>query len=101
MPDNALSALVPQQERVIEFYGDPIPVASGPEGELYVPVRPICEFLGLDFSAQRQRIQRHPSLARGVIPVLMQGADNRRREMLALPLRLLPGWLFGVEVSRV
>lgn len=30
----------------------------------------------------------------------MHGADGRRREMFCLPLDLLPGWLFGITVSK-
>ena len=46
MTDNA--SLTPRTERVIDFYGDPIVVTVMPDDEVYVPVRPITDFLGLD-----------------------------------------------------
>jgi len=54
-------ALVPVDEQSVEFYGDAIigvlvEVAS--ERRIYVPVRPICENLGLAWGSQRNRIYR-------------------------------------------
>ncbi len=43
-------ALVPVQEQIVDFYGDKIPVAQTPEGDLYVPLRPLTDFLGLAFT---------------------------------------------------
>jgi hypothetical protein len=33
--------------------------------------------------------------------MMMRGADGKTREMLCLPLDLLPGWLFGVTTSKI
>ncbi|GAC1559931.1 MAG: hypothetical protein NVS2B7_34410 [Herpetosiphon sp.] len=88
-------------ERTIDFYGDPIIVAVMPDDEVYVPIRPIVEFLGLDWSGQYQRIQRDTVLARRAEPVVVTTADGRQRETVCLPLDLLPGWLFGISPSRV
>lgn len=98
--DGAATALVPRRQQTVDFYGDGIPVAEGPDGNLYVAVRPITDFLGLDFSAQRRRIQRDEVLTERARPVLMTAVDGRRRELLCIPLDLLPGWLFGVTTAR-
>ncbi len=90
------TALVPQRERTVAFYGDDIPVAQTQDGTLYVALRPITDFLGLYFSAQRRRVLRDDVLAERMRSVLMTAADGRQREQLCLPLDLLPGWLFGV-----
>lgn len=90
------TALVPQRERTVDFYGDDIPVAQAEDGTLFVALRPITDFLGLQFSAQRRRVLRDDVLAERLRPVLMMAADGRQREQLCLPLDLLPGWLFGV-----
>lgn len=99
MADHDVS--VPQAQRIIDFYGDPITVAVMPDDEVYVPVRPIAEFLGLDWSSQLQRIRRDDVLARRATTVIVATSDESRREMVCLPLDLLPGWLFGISASRV
>lgn len=93
--------LVPQAEKVVDFYGDAIPVAQAPDGELYVPLRPLTTFLGLSFGSQRNRIVRDRVLAAKVRTVVMTGADGKRYDMLALPIDLVPGWLFGITTARV
>jgi len=57
------AALVPRREQAVDFYGDAIPVAQTPDGGLYVALRPITDFLGLDFSAQRRRVLRDEVIA--------------------------------------
>lgn len=94
------AAVIPTQERTVDFYGDDIPVAQAEDGTLYVALRPITDFLGLYFSAQRRRTLRDEVLAARLRPVLMTAADGRQREQLCLPLDLLPGWLFGVTPSQ-
>jgi hypothetical protein len=97
----APAALVPTRQQIVDFYGDPIPVAQAADGGLYVPLRPLTDFLGVDFSGQRQRVLRDEVLAPRLRPVVLAGADGRQRELLCLPLSLLPGWLFSIQPSRV
>lgn len=84
----------------MDFYGDEVPVAQVADGTLYVPLRPITDFLGLAFSAQRRRVLRDEILAERLQTVLMTAADGRQREQICLPLDLLPGWLFGVSPNQ-
>jgi hypothetical protein len=100
------TALIPVKERSVEFYGDTINavlVETGGQEQVYVPLRPICDYLGLSWAGQRDRIMRDPVLSeasRGV-RVTRTPAEGGSQEMIALPLEYLPGWLFGVSVSRV
>lgn len=100
----ALVPLVPQAERTVDFYGDQISVAlvgEGAESEVYVPLRTITEFLGLGWGSQFNRLQRDEVLKARVRMITVHGADGRPRDMVSLPLDLLPGWLFGITTSRV
>lgn len=99
-PTEPPAAIVPAREQVVDFYGDPIPVAQAADGELYVPLRPLTDFLGLLFSSQRLRVLRDDVLAARVRMIVLTRSDGRRREFLCIPLDLLPGWLFGVQPSR-
>jgi len=97
MDEPETRAVRPARERTVDFYGDPILVAQSENGTLYVALRPLTDFLGLDFSSQRHRVLRDEVLAERITAVLMTAADGRQREQLCLPLDLLPGWLFGVS----
>jgi hypothetical protein len=95
------NALLPSAERTVNFYGDQISVALVGAEEAYVPLRTISEFLGLAWGSQRNRLLRDEVLSERAHTVKMRGADGRQRDMLCLPLDLLPGWLFGINSSRV
>ena len=67
-------ALVPVEQKVGEFYGDELSaVRVEIEGKsaVYVPVRPICDYMGVDWSSQRQRINRDPVLSAEMIPCVV------------------------------
>src|SRR3712207_3198976 len=100
MPDENATSLVPQLQKVVHFYDDPITVALVAD-DIYVPLRPIVEALGLSWGSQRNRVQRDEVLASQVRQVTMAGADGRQRDLVCIPLDTLPGWLFGITTSRV
>lgn len=105
------NTLVPVAERSVDFYGDQITALLVKEGErqqIYVPLRPLCDYLGVDWSAQRKRISRDPVLAEVMMSVVVTTTDNdpdsrrpRTSPMLCLPLDYLNGWLFGISALRV
>jgi hypothetical protein len=100
-------ALVPTEIREVDFYGDIVTgalVQLDGGSEVYVPLREICDFLGLNWSGQRQRTMRDEVLSgalRGVVITHTPGVGGGTQEMLCLPLKLLPGWLFGVSTDRI
>lgn len=99
MTDKAQTALIPTTTREITFYGDVLLIAL--VGNIpYVAIRPITEFLGLEWGSQYNRIKRDDILNEEARLVVMTGADNKHREMFSLPLEFLPGWLFGISASR-
>ena len=98
--DRSGAALVPQEVREIIFYGDPLLVALV-DGVPYVAVRPIVDVLGIEWAPQYQRLQRDEILDEERRLVVMIGADGRRREMVAIPLEFLPGWLFTIAGARL
>jgi hypothetical protein len=105
------SSLIPSIQKEVVFYEDVITavlvVDSEGRQEIYVPIRPVCDYLGIDWSAQYRRIRREAILAesvQGVAITTTPSADGRgggRQEMFCLPLKFLPGWLFGISASRV
>jgi len=92
--------LIPQEVREINFYGDTLLIALV-DGVPYVALHPITDFLGIDWTAQYRRLLRDDILNEEKRMVIMMSADGKRREMVSLPLELLPGWLFGITGSRL
>jgi hypothetical protein len=101
------TALIPEEVRIVEFYGDEITSALihiDGEARIYVPLRPLCDFLGLSWTGQRERTMRDEVLSdviRGVRVTRTPGPGGGTQEMLCLPLEFLPGWLFGVSTQRI
>jgi len=87
--------------REVRFYGDTIIAVVLEDDSVCVPIRPITNALGLSFSGQRQRILRDDVLAEAAVNILANLDDGQSRTMLALPLELLPGFLFGISAKRV
>lgn len=66
-----------------------------------IPVKPICEALGVDYSTQHQRIKNDEDLSQLSRLAYTVGADNKNREMLCLPLKYVFGWLFTINPNNV
>src|SRR5579859_257939 len=101
-------ALVPISEQSVDFYGDEIITALvDVEGRavMYVPIQPICKYLGLAWSGQFERIQRDPVLAGEAQLIRVtrgySGSGRGRPDNVCLPVEFLHGWLFGISASRV
>lgn len=98
------TALVPVQQRQVDFYGDEIVavvVEEGSQPQVYIPLRPIAEYLGLNWSGQYQRVKGDEVLADVVRSVWVTQTEAGGRTLLCLPLEYLSGWLFGIEARRV
>ncbi len=102
------TALIPIDERIIDFYGDEITTALvkiEDHTQMYIPVRPICEYLGLSWSGQRERILRDPLLAKEkeFVRVTRTNSSEKRGDpnVLCLPIDFINGFLFGINASRV
>jgi hypothetical protein len=97
--------LVPVAERQVDFYGDLITgfIAPMPDEvlQVFIPIRPLCDYLGLTWAAQYNRLKRDEVLWATVSVMKTVGADGKQRDMICLPLDMLPGWLFGITAKRV
>jgi hypothetical protein len=99
-------ALVPVREAQVEFYGDTLLAVEGPDSQIYVPLRPICDAIGLSWPGQRERALRNPVLAEALQGVRVTrtpsgSSGGGPQTTLCLPLDMLPGWLFGINAERV
>ncbi len=99
------TALIPIDERTIDFYGDDITtalVSIENQSLIYIPLRPICDYLGLTWSGQYERVTRDAVLSQEVQFVRVTRTNKRGNpNLLCLPLDFLNGWLFGISPTRV
>ena len=70
-------------------------------GQIFVPIKPICTAIGIDSEGQRQRIMRHHILSSTAFTLKAVAEDGREREMLCLPLEYIYGWLFTIDANQV
>ena len=74
-------------------------VADGKEQ--LVAVKPVCEILGVDAKSQREKIEEHPLFSSVRVLSPSTGADGKTYEMVCLPLRYFPSWLFSINPNNV
>lgn len=89
------------QQTISIINGVEISAVTDDSGNIFVPVKPICQAIGIDHDAQRQRIKRHRKLSSVAVTITATGADGKSYEMLALPLQYVYGWLFSIDLSMV
>lgn len=83
----------------IPFAGDRIQYVVE-SGEPFVPIRPICDALGVSNQMQQRKLSADTGRW-SVIMMMMVGADGKAREMLCLPLARVFGWLATISPTRV
>lgn len=70
-------------------------------GDKLVPIKPICQALGIDDEAQRQKIVNDEILGSTALLSKAVGADGKEREMFCIPLMYAFGWLFTINPNNV
>lgn len=85
--------------KTVPFHGhDLITIQDGET--VRVAMKPICDAIGLSWSGQYERINRHPVLSATVRVIRTVAEDGKSRELFTLPLNKLNGWLFGINATR-
>lgn len=69
--------------------------------EKLVPIKPICEALGIDDKTQRDKINTDEILNSVGGLSTSTGSDGKRYEMFCLPLKFTFGWLFTINSKNV
>ena len=78
-----------------------VAILAGNDSEKLVPIKPICEALGIDDDAQRRKIQDDDFLSSVAVLSTATGADGKQYEMFCLPLEFIFGWLFTINPKNV
>lgn len=70
-------------------------------GDCYLPIKPICEAIGVNFATQYAKIKEDKILSSTVALRTTVGGDGKDREMVCLPLKYVYGWLFTINPENV
>lgn len=71
------------------------------EGQKFVPIKPICEALGVNYTSQLEKLE-NDDLLDSTIPLRgTVGADGKTREMKCIPLEFVFGWVFSISSKNV
>lgn len=83
----------------VPFYDNELYVVEH-NNEPYVPMRPIVEGIGLNWSSQTVKLNKHKEKF-SCCDITTTGSDGKLYNMLCMPLKKLNGWLFSINPSKV
>ena len=69
--------------------------------EKFVPIKPICQILGIDFSSQLKKIKEDEILSSTMVVLPTVAFDEKTREMSVLPYKYIFGWIFKINAKNV
>ncbi len=87
------SPLVP-----VDFHGTTLYLIEH-DGQPYVPMKPVVEGMGMAWQGQHEKITSR--FGSTITMILTVAEDGKQREMICLPLRKLPGWLYSIYPNKV
>lgn len=88
--------LIQTEYQDLEFDGDILPAAIVQGDGVLLPIRALCQVLGLDARSQIEKIRAHPVLITGIREVRLP-IDGRLRVVAALQHRFVPFWLATIN----
>lgn len=70
-------------------------------GTKLVPVKPICEALGISYEPQFTKLKEDDFLSSVITLSVTTGSDKKQYEMVCIPLKYVFGWLFTINPKNV
>lgn len=71
------------------------------DGEIFVPIKPICDAIGIDVDAQRNKLNADEFFNSTTAIITAVAADDKEREMYCIRLRDVYGWLATINPGKV
>ena len=90
--------LIPREQRHVLIEGEDVLAAWIGERDIYIPLRPMCEALGIVARAQITRIKRDDVMAERLRSLRLE-TPGGLQTVQALHLEAVPLWLAGIEPS--
>jgi hypothetical protein len=86
-------------EQAVDFLGHQINCVQDADGTPYVPLKRLCEILGIDHNRQRKEIKNSGVFHWKIVSV--KGGDWRHRKMLCLPSEVVGDWASTIDSTTV
>ena len=77
--------MINSNPKAVDFLGYKIDSVEDDDGAAYVPLKRLCDILGIDHNLQRRDIKDDGAYDWKMVPV--KGADGGHRKMFCLPLK--------------
>ncbi len=68
---------------------------------VFVPVKPICDAIGIAYERQYSKLKEHLILSSVVTLRVTTGADGKNYEMVCIPQEFIYGWIFTINPKNV
>ncbi len=94
------NSLILQRVEDVTFDGDTLPAVVRAGDSIAIPVRTICEVLGLDVERQSARLQEHEVLSEG-LRVVRVPLGGQLRSVMAISHKYVAFWLATVTPKHV
>ncbi|MGG3451954.1 phage antirepressor N-terminal domain-containing protein [Domibacillus aminovorans] len=95
-----MGALQPVDQKTVDFMGAELLAVKADDENIYVGVSWICEGLGMDARRQREKLQAHMTLSKGVatLPLPSRGGVQ---EAFVINIDFLPLWLASINPALI
>lgn len=72
------------------------------DGEIFIPIKPICEAIGVNYSSQLEKLKSDPTFSDSVVPLRgIPATDGKQYETTCLPLMFVYLWLGSINPKNV
>lgn len=82
----------------VTFHGDTLALVNH-EGEPFLPMKPVVENMGLDWKSQYNKLTA--KFESVMVIITTTAGDGKQYEMLCLPLRKFPAWVYSINPNKV
>lgn len=86
-------------EQAVDFLGSQLTFVQVADGTTYVPLKMLCEFLGIYYEGQRRKVRNNPALNTKVMSV--PGTDGRHRTTLCIAVADVGDWASTIDPDDV
>lgn len=78
-----------------------VAIVAGSDVQKLVPIKPLCEVLGINYASQYTKLKEDEDLCSVVVLSPTTGADGKTYEMACIPFEFVFGWLFTINPKNV
>lgn len=90
-----------EKQVITRINGIEISAVTDENHNFFVPIKPICDAIGVNYESQYAKLKDHEILAPTIALSTMVAADGKEREMVCLPLEFVYGWIFTINTKNV